>query len=107
MIDAANRRGITVAVLSNELDDDTIETHPLLGAVDHVVACNTGIQKPDRRAFQRVLLLTGIEAERTLVVDDAEDNVRGAEAAGTAALHFDVDDCAASWAAIRAELGLA
>ena len=55
---------MAVAVLSNELDDDTVETHPVLRAVDHVVACNTGIQKPDRRAFQRVLLLTGVGPEQ-------------------------------------------
>ncbi len=106
VIDAAKERGLTVAVLSNELDNATIATHPLLQRVDHVVSCNRGIQKPDRRAFQRVLLLTGIDADRTLVVDDAGDNVRGAQAAGTTALHFDVDDRAASWATVRVELGL-
>lgn len=107
VIAAARERSITVAVLSNELDDDTIAVHPVLRSVDHVVACNTGIQKPERRAFQRVLLLTDVDAEQALVVDDADDNVRGAQAAGTTALHFDVDDRSRSWAAVRSELGLA
>ena len=104
LIDAARRQDVTVAVLSNELDASTVASHPVLRAVDHVVTCNTGIQKPDRRAFQRVLLLTGVEAGRTLVVDDSPDNVRGAEAAGTTALRFDTADRAGSWAAVRETL---
>ncbi|MEO1060576.1 MAG: HAD-IA family hydrolase [Actinomycetota bacterium] len=104
LVDAARERGIVVAVLSNELDEASADALP---PVDHVVACNTGIQKPDRRAFQRVLLLTGTDAAAALVVDDSADNVRGAEAAGAAALHFDPDDRSASWAAVRAALGLA
>ncbi len=105
LIDAAHGRGMAVAVLSNELDPATVASHPVLRVVDHVVTCNTGIQKPDRRAFQRVLLLTGIEAGRTLVVDDSPDNVRGAEAAGTTALRFDPADRAGSWAVVREALG--
>lgn len=106
LVEDARNDGIVVAVLSNELDDRTVTDEPVLQAVDHVVACNTGIQKPDRRAFQRVLLLTGAAAEHTLVVDDSTDNVRGAEAAGITALRFDTGDRARSWAAVRGALGL-
>ena len=106
LVGDAQRHGILVAVLSSELDDTTIATTPLLDEVDHTVVCTTGIQKPDRRAFQRVMLLTGIDAHRTVVVDDSEVNVRGAAAAGATAIAFDVDDRAASWTSVRRAAGL-
>ena len=97
---------IIAAVLSNELDDHTIASTPLLQQMDHVVSCTAGIQKPDRRAFQRVMLLASVDASRTVVVDDSPDNVRGAEAAGARVVWFDADDRAASWARAREGLGL-
>lgn len=106
VVDDARRHGIVVAVLSNELDDATIASTPLLDDVDHVVVCAAGIQKPDRRAFQRVMLHAGIDADRTVVVDDSEVNVRGAAAAGASALAFDVEDRAASWTSVRRAVGL-
>jgi len=106
LVTDGQRLGISVAVLSNELDDRTIATTPLLGLVDHVVSCNERIQKPDRRAFQRAMLAAGVEATDTLVVDDSIDNVRGARAAGAAALHFDLDDRTGSWSAVRRAIGL-
>ncbi len=98
--------GIGVAVLSNELDEHTRTTTPLLDDVDHVVACTTGIQKPDRRAFQRVMMIADVSPERTVVVDDRDANVRGAEAAGARAVLFDLGDRAGSWTAIRRAAGL-
>ncbi len=105
LIRYARQAGITVAVLSNELDDHTINNTPMLRSVDHVVVCSAGIQKPDRRAFQRVMLLTGIEASNTVVVDDSRDNIRGAAAAGAVAVHFDATNRRRSWTAVRSELG--
>ncbi len=102
----AEAGGIATAVLSNELDDRTIASTPLLQQVAHVVSCTTGIQKPDRRAFQRVMLLASADAARTVVVDDAPENVRGAEAAGATAIWFDRTDRAGSWTRVRRSLGL-
>ncbi len=99
--------GLPVAVLSNELDGHTIQSTPLLQQVDHVVSCTTGIQKPDRRAFERVIRLVGVAPEHAVVVDDQPINARGAQAAGAASIWFDVDDREASWASVRRAIGLA
>ncbi len=99
---AAQAAGITVAVLSNEIDRSWAEQSPVLAQVDHVLPCaDNGIMKPDRRAYQRVLLITGCTADRALFVDDDADNVRGAQGAGLATLLFDTSDPAASWAQIE------
>lgn len=105
IVNAAQASGITVAVLSNEISTDWICSVPFLEVVDHVVACSDNkIYKPDRRAFQRVLLLTGTEAEHTLVVDDEVDNISVATSLGMRALHFDTDDVDGSWRRVRAAI---
>lgn len=105
VIRLAHSLGLTVVVLSNEIDPAWIERSSALSAVDHVIACtDNGILKPDRRAFQRALLLTNCAADRSLVVDDAIDNVRGAQAAGLTAILFDTTDADASWASVTQAL---
>lgn len=98
---------ITVVILSNDLPRDALEHHLVLRRVHHVVSlANAAIRKPDRRAFQRALLVAGATADRALVVDDAPTNVAGARAADIAAILFDVTDPAASLLAVREALGL-
>lgn len=98
----AHRLGMTVVVLSNEIDRSWTARSPTLSSVDHVLACtDNGILKPDRRAYQRALLVGGCTADRALFVDDDIDNIRGAEAAGLATIHFDTADPARSWAEIE------
>ncbi len=101
----AQRRGIVVAVLSNELDPAWIDELELLQTVDHVVNCaDNRVFKPDRRAFQRCTLLTGARADETLVVDDQPDNVAVAQSLGMMAVLFDPSDAATSWAAVAAAM---
>jgi len=96
-----------VVVLSNEIDREWVKHSSVLAHVDHVIACSdNGILKPDRRAYQRALLVSGCVPERTLFVDDDIDNVRGALGAGLTAMLFDTRDPAASWSAIEAEVRL-
>jgi putative hydrolase of the HAD superfamily len=101
----AHAAGITVVVLSNEIDQSWITNSAVLSQVDHVLACaDNGIFKPDRRAFQRAALVTGCAADRTLVVDDEIDNVRGAQAAGMTALLFDTANPEDSWESVDVAL---
>ena len=107
VIQSARAAGITVVVLSNDLPEATIKATPLLAAVDDTISlANSAITKPDRRAFERVMLTQRVPADRTLVVDDSIDNVRGARSAGTAVLHFDPSNPRRSWDTVRTELGL-
>ena len=82
-VELAQSTGVQVAVLSNEIRAQWATEYPVLEIVDHVVNCaDNGIYKPDRRAFQRCLLLSGSRAEHTLVVDDDPDNATVAESLG-------------------------
>ena len=102
---AAQALGMQVAVLSNEIDRAWVEQSTLLAQVDHVLACSdNGILKPDRRAYQRALLISRCAPERTLFVDDEVDNVRGAQGAGLATMLFDTGDPVGSWSAIEAAI---
>jgi putative hydrolase of the HAD superfamily len=103
----AHDAGMKVVVLSNEIDRDWIAGSPVLSTVDLVIACtDNGILKPDRRAYQRALLLTECTASRALMVDNDIDNVRGARGAGLDAILFDTNDPNSSWAAVRSACGL-
>jgi putative hydrolase of the HAD superfamily len=98
---AAQALGMQVAVLSNEIDRAWVEHSPVLSQVDHVIPCGDNeVFKPDRRAYQRALLVSRCTAERALFVDDELDNVRGAQGAGLATIRFDTGDPAGSWTAI-------
>ncbi len=46
-----------------------------------------GVMKPDARIYREVLSGAGILPEETLFLDDNEDNVRGAAAAGIRTIH--------------------
>ncbi len=102
LVAQAQSAGVTVAILSNEISRDWIKDVPLLATVDHLVACSdNNIFKPDRRAFQRCLLLTGATAERTVVVDDTVDNITVAASLGMSTVLFDGSDPDAGWTAVR------
>lgn len=104
----ARTEGLVVAVLSNEVDMSWPHSRAFLQSVDHVFACSDNrIFKPDRRAYERALLITGIGAAKTLFVDDEPDNIAGAIGVGLAAVLFDLADPEASWREIAGLLGLA
>ncbi len=106
-IAAAQTAGIVVAVLSNELSRSWAATVPLLAQVDHLFPCSdNGINKPDRRAFQRCLLVSGLAAHQTLVVDDDADNVGVAATLGMQVARFDTTDPDESWCEVGRRLGL-
>lgn len=51
---------------------------------------DTGLRKPERALFERVLRENGLDAARTLFVDDTLENVEGARAAGLQGLWLDL-----------------
>jgi putative hydrolase of the HAD superfamily len=111
VIDRALAAGFGVSVLTNDLRafhgphwERDVE---LLQRVDHIVDCSdTGILKPDPRAYQRAVDITGIGRDRLLFVDDQPLNVKGAETCGIDAIWFDVANPADSWKTIATRLGL-
>lgn len=83
--------GATVLILSNEISTDWELSVDIFSTVDQVVSCaDNKIWKPDRRAFQRCLHLSGRSAAHTLVVDDEIDNITVAASLGMQTIHFDV-----------------
>ena len=55
---------------------------------DIVVSGDEKLVKPDLAIYQLALDRFGLEARRTVFIDDSEANVAGAAAAGMIALHF-------------------
>lgn len=51
-------------------------------------SCYTGVRKPDPAAYRRALDILGRPAQRVLFIDDRQQNVDGATAAGMRAIRF-------------------
>lgn len=107
----AKASGVSVSVLTNDLrafhGREWEQGITLLSQIDQLVDCSdTGILKPDRRAFQRAVEMTGFAADRILFVDDLPLNVAGAEDFGIDALWFDIADPDRSWKAVADRVGI-
>lgn len=101
-VQAARQAGCKLAILSNELDlfygNGFSRRLPLLRQFDVLVdATYTHILKPDARAYQLCLEQLAVLPQDCVFVDDQLRNVRGAEQVGMAAVHFNVQDPAASF----------
>jgi len=55
-------------------------------------SCYVGLRKPERAMYRRALDILGRPAERVMLIDDRQENVAGAEAAGMKGLRFDGAD---------------
>jgi putative hydrolase of the HAD superfamily len=51
-------------------------------------SCYVGLRKPDPAMYRRALDILGSAPERTLFIDDREENVAGAEAARMKGIRF-------------------
>ncbi len=51
-------------------------------------SCYVGLRKPDPAMYRRALDILGSAPERTLFIDDRQENVDGAQAAGIKAIRF-------------------
>jgi putative hydrolase of the HAD superfamily len=107
----AHAAGITLAILSNELDlfygTALRQRMAALRNVQVIVdATYTGILKPDPRAYALCTQQLGVAPGDCVFVDDQLRNVEGAAAFGMLALHFDVTQPAAGCDAARRALKL-
>jgi putative hydrolase of the HAD superfamily len=94
-ITQARAAGISLAILSNELDlfygTDFRARLPFLADFDVIVdATHTGILKPDPAAYRLCLDQLGLPAASCVFVDDQARNITGAQAVGLQTVHFDV-----------------
>ncbi|MEM9564104.1 MAG: HAD-IA family hydrolase [Actinomycetota bacterium] len=102
-VEAARAAGMGVSVLTNDLAafhgpswQHGIDFFALL---DEVVDCSdTGVLKPDPRAYARACEVVGADPGRILFIDDLPRNVEGAEAAGLVGHWFDISRAEAAWA---------
>ncbi len=110
-IRSAQRAGIRLAILSNELDlfyGEQFRTRlSLISAFEVIVdASHTGILKPDPRAYQHCLSAMNLAAADCVFVDDQRRNIKGAHAVGLPAVQFDVLKPGESFAQALAMLGV-
>jgi HAD superfamily hydrolase (TIGR01549 family) len=84
------RRHFRLGLLSNtqSFDIEFLDTTGLRGRFDAVhLSCDTGLMKPDRRAFETIARELGIEPPGLVMVgDNWKDDVAGARAAGLSAI---------------------
>jgi putative hydrolase of the HAD superfamily len=102
--------GAPVAMLSNDLTAfhgpdwaATVSAFRFLGPL--LDAATLGARKPDPAAYAAATVRLGVSPADVVFTDDLEDNVRGAEAAGLAAVLFDITDPPGSVMRVRAALG--
>lgn len=105
----AETANIGVSILTNDLKafhgPEWQKGISLFGRVEHLIDCSdTGILKPDPRAFETALSTVGISADRVLFVDDQRLSVAGAEAVGIDALWFDIKNPDESWTLVAERL---
>jgi len=92
-----------VAFLSREV----VARSDLLSSFDVLLdESETGLAKPDPRAYHQAAAAMGLDPAAIVFVDDDLANVAGADAAGMAGVHFDIADPAGSFDRVRRRLGL-
>ncbi|MET0188547.1 MAG: HAD-IA family hydrolase [Pseudonocardia sediminis] len=111
LVDAARAAGHPVGALTNDLrafhGDGAMSTHPLIAAFDVLVdGSDTGVLKPDPRAYAIAVDALGLPASEIVFVDDMPWNIAGARRAGMIALELDLTDPGEVFGRARTELGL-
>ncbi len=111
VVKAALDSGYGVSLLTNDMrafhGTEWENDVPFLQLMDHIADCSdTGILKPDPRAFQRATDIIGVEPDRVLFVDDQPLNVAGADAFGMHGYWFDISNASGAWMGVAERLGL-
>lgn len=85
--------GIKTGILSNMLADMLIKLRAEVGWLSHfdvqVYSCELGLVKPEEAIYTRLVKELGVEASRTLFVDDIAANVEAARRAGLQSVVFE------------------
>ena len=111
LVDDARAAGLRTGLLTSKLvaflSREVVERSDLLSSFDMLLdESETGLAKPDPRAYDQAAVAMGLDPAGIVFVDDDPANVAGADAAGMAGVHFDITDPAGSFTRIRARLGL-
>ena len=111
LMDAAHEAGLVVAALTNDLaafhGGTDLTDHPVLGRFDTIVdGSETGVLKPDPRAYRLALDALGCAADEVVFLDDIPGNCAGARVAGLVTVEVDLRDPGAAFAAARDALAL-
>ncbi len=111
LVERARAAGHTVGALTNDLrafhGDGAMARHPLLAGLDVLVdGSETGVLKPDPRAYAIAVEALGVPAGEIVFVDDMPWNVAGARRAGMIALELDLTDPGEVFDRACTELGL-
>ncbi|MGI9597627.1 MAG: HAD family hydrolase [Acidimicrobiales bacterium] len=110
-VERALAAGYGVSVLTNDMrafhGREWEQGIDFLNLVDHIVDCSdTGILKPDPRAFERAVEVVDAPPERILFIDDQPINVDGGRAAGLDSVWFDIANASDSWADVDRRLAI-
>ncbi|HET7516676.1 MAG TPA: HAD-IA family hydrolase [Actinomycetes bacterium] len=104
---AGCRTGLLTSKLVAFLSREVVERSDFLSSFDVLLdESETGVAKPDPRAYTQAATALGLDPAGIVFVDDDPANVAGADAAGMAGVHFDITDPAGSFTRIRDRLGL-
>jgi putative hydrolase of the HAD superfamily len=104
---AGLRTGLLTSKLVAFLSREVVERSEFLRSFDVLLdESQTGLAKPDLRAYDQAAAAMGLDPAGIVFVDDDPANVAGADAAGMVGVHFDIADPAGSFARVRHRLGL-
>ena len=104
---AGRRTGLLTSKLVAFLSRELVERSDFLSSFDVLLdESETGLAKPDPRAYHQAAAAMGLDPAGIVFVDDDPANVAGADAAGMAGAHFDIADPAGSFDRVRRRLGL-
>ena len=104
---AGLRTGLLTSKLVAFLSREVVARSDLLSSFDVLLdESETGLAKPDPRAYDQAAAAMGLHPAGSVFVDDDPANLAGATAAGMAGVHFDVTDPAGSFGQVRRRLGL-
>lgn len=85
------KRGFVVGALSNTILDHVEVLHEM-GAYQPfrplILSCQVGLRKPDPAIYKLAAKKASLKLKQCLLVDDRQDNVEGARAAGMLAVQF-------------------
>jgi putative hydrolase of the HAD superfamily len=87
---------VRMCVASNESDELSRYRTRLFGLADifdtFLASCWIGVRKPAAIFYERILAIAGARGEKSLFVDDREENLVGAQALGFHVIHFESAD---------------
>jgi putative hydrolase of the HAD superfamily len=104
---AGRRSGLLTSKLVAFLSREVIGRSEFLSSFDVLLdESETGLAKPDPRAYGQAAAAMGLDPAAIVFVDDDPANVAGAAAAGMPGVRFDIADPAGSFDLVRRRLGL-